>query len=228
MSDQTSNRRQFLLASSAAVAGAVLLGSDFNSAPGGLATLAAAKGPRVPVAYIEGSEGAGSVADVLAARPRAVPAASLRGKATLSGKRAILAVHGFASPVHAANSPFASVFVDALIQSPAHRADTLPFYAFTFRAGGSINSSTTRLRLASGRGERVGVRVTTTGASTRTAHAVFGSARAGHVATVRPGIYLLGLQDGMFTRPVTLPAAGDAAWSELPSVVVVVEAEAAS
>jgi len=234
LNDSASSRRQFLLGGSALLAGAVLLGSDLVAAPGGLAALAAAPGPRVPVAYIEGSQGR-SVADVLVAGARALPVASVRGPGSIGGNAAVLTVHGFASPGHATNSAFAGVLVDALIQSPAHRSETIPYFAFTSRNGaGAMPSSPTRLRMAAVRGERVGLRVTTldagaVGSSTsRTSHVVFGSNRSGHVATVRPGVYLLGLQDGLWTRPVSLPAAGDAAWAGMPSVVVVVEAEAAS
>ena len=222
------SRRQFLLAASGTAAGALLLGGDLFSAPSGLQLLADSTGLRVPVAYVEGSSGATSLAAALSgASRRALPAAGLRAAESLVGRPARLTVQGFASGRHGQRDfGQATVLLDAHVPSPANHGQTIPFYAFTFRRDPVVSQSTpSRLHLVRGLALRVGFRlVATQGASATT---VFTSRPQRALPTLQPGVYLLGLQQGMWAGATKLPAVDDAAWAALPSLVVVVEAEVA-
>jgi len=222
----TPSRRQFLLAGSA-VAAAVMLAGDLVTEPTGLQLLADSAGSRIPVAYVEGSSGATSLQAALSAGARrAVPAADLRGGGVLSGAPARLSLSGFTAPGVAAAS-FRHVLVDTIVPSPAHRAETIPFYSFTFRGQGISQSAPTRLRIGAGSGLRAGFRLETAGqkAAPSVATAVFTSRAGRGLPTLLPGVYLLGLQPDMWSAPVDLPAEGSARWAALQSVVLLVEAE---
>ncbi|MDO8361257.1 MAG: hypothetical protein Q7V88_00025 [Actinomycetota bacterium] len=220
------SRRQFLLAGSAAVAGALLLRGDLLGSPSGLELLAADAGPRIPVSFVEGSGGARSLAEALAGTRRAVPAAGMQAGASLAGRSARVAVQGFASAHHTASSAGqADVLLDAHVPSPAHHDQTIPFYAFTYRSGPATSqSSPSKLRVRRGDGLRVGFQLGGAGGGSST---VFTSRPQRGLPTLQPGVYLFGLEQGMWASASTLPAADDAAWATLPSLVVVVEAEAA-
>ncbi|MDO8389320.1 MAG: hypothetical protein Q7V57_02445 [Actinomycetota bacterium] len=228
----SSSRRQFLLAGSAALTGALLLGSDLVAAPSGLQRLADSPGARVPIAYVESSAGSSSLAQALAGGGgRAVPAAGLRGSSSLAGSGFRASVHGFAAAAHGERaSAFRSVLVDALVPLSARQADPIPYYAFTFRRDPAVSvSGTTRVRVAAADGLRMGLLVNALadGVAAAPAAAVFTSGRERHLPTLCPGVYLLGLQQGMFARATELPALDEAAWATLPSVVLVVEADLA-
>ena len=221
------NRRQFLLASSAAAAGALLFRGDLVTSPTGLQLLAASLGPRIPVAYIEGSAGSSSLAAALGGPRRVVPAAGVRAADSLAGRAGRVSVRGFASSTYAQQSPaFSKVLLDAHVPSPTHLDQTIPFYAFTFRRDPAVSlSSASRLRITKGRGLRVGFRLEAPdSASTQAATTVFTSRPQRELPTLQPGVYLLGLQQGMFDSASTLPAIDDSAWATLPSLVLVVEA----
>lgn len=228
----SSSRRQFLFTGTAAVAGALLLGGDLMGSPAGLQLLADGAGPRIPVAYLAGSAGSASLAAALAAGAnRAVPAAGLRGDG-LAGRAGRLSVRGFSSAqVASAQSAYGKVLLDALVPSPTHRDQVIPFYALTFRRDPAVaHSSATRLRIASAKGLRVGFRVEATSGSAvaQPATTVFTSRPQRGLPTLLPGVYLLGLHAGMWSQAATVPAADDSAWARLPSIVLVVEAELAS
>jgi len=226
----TGTRRQFLLAGSAAAAGAFLVGGDLFSAPSGLQLLADSATPRIAVAYVAGSGGATSLAAALAGTSRrALPAAGLRPAQSLAGRPARLTVQGFASGRHGQrDSRQATVLLDAHVPSPTKPDETIPFYAFTFRRDPSVSQSTaSRLHLVPGRALRVGFRLMTTEGAVTTATTVFTSRSHRALPTLQPGVYLLGLQQGMWAGVTSLPAGDDAAWAGLPSLVVVVEAGAA-
>jgi hypothetical protein len=226
----TASRRQFLLAGSAAVAGAFLLGGDVLSAPSGLQLMADGAGPRIPVAYIDGSAGATSLSAALVGPRRAVPAAGLRTEHSLAGRPARVSVRGFASALHGQrDSGYAKVLLDAHVASPARRDETLPVYAFTFRRDPVVSlTSPSQLRIASSGSLRVGFRLdAAAGSSTSAATTVFTSRAQRGLPTLQPGVYLLGLQQGMWGGATTLPAADDSAWAGLPALVLVVEEAAA-
>lgn len=227
-----SSRRQFLLAGSAALTGAFLLGSDLVAAPSGLQRLADSPGARVPIAYVEGSASSSSLAQALSSgNARAVPAAGLRSSGSLLGSGFRATVHGFAAAAHSQRAAaFSSVLVDALVPLPAPQADPIPFYAFTFRRDPVVSvSGPAALRVAAADGLRMGVRVNALDDSgtDAPATAVFTSGRERHLPTLCPGVYLLGLQQGMFAQATALPALDDAGWASLPAVVLVVEADPA-
>lgn len=225
----TSSRRQFLLAGSA-VAAAVMLAGDLVAEPTGLQLLADSPGLRIPVAYVQGSSGATSLQMALSAgATRAVPAVDLGGGGALAGAPARLSLSGFAAPVGDATASYRHVLLDTVVPSPARRGDTIAFYSFTFRGKGASQSAPTRLRIGSGDGLRAGFRLETAGesAGSSVATAVFSSRTGRGLPTLQAGVYLLGLQPGMWSAPVALPAAGSSEWSALQSVVLVVEAEAA-
>jgi hypothetical protein len=83
------------------------------------------------------------------------------------------------------------------------------------------------MRLAASTGPRVGVKLTaqTAGAASTavTSTAVLGTGRG--LSTFQPGVYLLGLEQGMWAGATSLPAIDDHAWFSLPSVVMVIEDE---
>lgn len=222
-------RRQFLLAGSAAAAGALLLGGDVFDAPSGLELLAESTGPRIPVAFIEGSGGATSLAAALTGTSRrALPAKGLRAVESLVGRPARVIVRGFASSRHELRDfGHSTVLLDAHVPSPVNHRQTIPFYAFTFRRDPSVSQSTvSRLHLESGRALRVGFQLVTTGGGSASAATVFTSRPQHALPTLQPGVYLLGLEQGMWSGVASLPAVGDPAWADLPSLVVVVEAKA--
>lgn len=241
MSDRTpppaaavSSRRQFLLGGSALVAGAVLLGGDLlSSSPSGLQLMADGGGPRIPVAYLDGSAGAGSLAAALSGSRRAVPAAGMRTTRPLAAAASRVAVLGFAAASHAQrDSGFAKVLLDAHVPSPAQRDQTLPFYAFTFRRDPAASVSVpARMQVPAGRLLRMGFRMEAAegaaGAAATAATTVFTSTPQRGLPTLQAGVYLLGLRQGMWSSATTLPAAGDRAWAELPSLVLLVEEAAA-
>lgn len=240
MSDRTppptgpmSSRRQFLLAGSAAMAGAVLLRGDLLSAPSGLQLMADGTGPRVPVAYVEGSAGAASLAAALSGSRRAVPAAGMRATRPLATGDSRVTVLGFADAAHGQReSSLARVLLDAHVPSPARHDETLPIYAFTFRRDPAVSVSVpTRLHVPAGRSLRMGFRVEAAqgaaDAASSAATTVFTSSARRGLPTLQAGVYLLGLQQGMWSSATTLPAAGDRAWAELPSLVLLVEEAAA-
>lgn len=240
MSDRTarstgpvSSRRQFLLAGSAAVAGAVLLGGDLLSAPSGLELMADGKGPRIPVAYVDASAGAGSLSAALSGSRRALPAAGMRTTRPLATADSRVSVLGFAVAAHAQReSGFAKVLLDAHVPSPARRDETLPIYAFTFRRDPAVSVSVpARMQVPAGRSLRMGFRMEAAqgaaDAESSAATTVFTSHPRRGLPTLQAGVYLLGLQPGMWSSATTLPAAGDTAWEQLPSLVLLVE-EAAS
>lgn len=223
MAESTSNpsasRRQFLLAGSAAVAGAVLLRGDLVSSPTGLELLAGTDGPRISVGFIEGSAGAGSLVTALNGPRRIVPAAGMRDSKTLAGKSGRVWIRGFASAAHA--DAASAVTLDAHIPSPSQRDQTIPFYAFTHRRSPQVStSSASRLHIASGRGLRIGFRLES---GSQAATTVFTSRPQRALPTLQPGVYLLGLQQGQWGSASTLPAIDDAAWAGLQSLVLVVE-----
>lgn len=220
----TPSRRQFLLAGSAVTA-AVMLAGDMVAAPTGLQLLADSSGPRIPVAYVEGSAGAPSLEAALqGGASLAVPASELRGGGELAGADALLSVRGFAGPVDA--SMYRHVLVDTIVASPARRNETIPFYAFTFRGQGNSRSAPTSLRVAAGSGLRAGVRLEAAAASggSSSATAVFSSRAGRGLPVLLPGVYLLGLRPGQWSSATRLPAAGSNEWTALQSVVLVVEA----
>jgi hypothetical protein len=231
-SSNTSSRRTFILAASAVVAGATLLRRDLPASNGGLASLAASKGPRIGVAYIEDSAGATSLSSMLAAgRVRAVPASTL-GSGDLSNQIAAMTVHGFSPGIGCDGTcPYTNVFVDAHIPSPdpLSKQATIPFYAWTFRRSPAMASGRSRFVVGAGRGHRVGFSIeTTSSASTpgaSTATTVFTSGRVNITGQpqLRRGIYLLGLNDGAWSDSVSLPAIDDPKWAELASIVVSVD-----
>lgn len=239
MSDPTtqapagSSRRQFLLAGSAAVAGAMLLGGDLLSTPSGLELMAGDTGPRIPVAYVEGSAGAGSLPVALAGSRRALPAAGMRPAQANATAASRVSVLGFAAAAHAQReSGFAKVLLDAHVPSPARRDETLPVYAFTYRRDPAVSvSMPAKMLVASGRSLRIGFRMEAAqgvaGAESSAATTVFTSSARRGLPTLQAGVYLLGLRAGMWSSATTLPAADDPAWAELPSLVLLVE-EAAS
>ena len=245
------NRRQFLIASGgAALAAAVALRGEF-SAPSSLERLAELPGPRIPVAFVAGSAGAVSLAAALATRDaRALPAVGLRPSA-VSTRDASVAFHGFAGGSQAgAGQGYARVLVDALVPSPAVAGETIPFYAWTFRNGPSPSHSlVSAVRVGGSSGLRVGVSIDAaaitapTGAAAAASPAgpsaavasvasgadavpstvVFSSRVDRRLPTFQPGVYLLGLEQGMWSTPTALPAIDDPAWSSLPSMVLLVE-----
>ena len=224
------NRRQFLLAGSAAVAGALLLRGDLIGSPSGLQLLADSDGPRIPVAYVEGSAGATSLVAALAGPSRAVPAAGMRATGSSAGGPARVSVKGFASARHAQrDASYSKVLLDAHLPSPADHAQTIPFFAFTFRRDPAVSqSAASNLHVASGRALRVGFRLDApAGAAEAAATTVFTSRPQRGLPTLQPGVYLLGLQQGMWAGATSLPAADDPAWASLPSLVLVVEDSAA-
>ena len=226
----TIGRRQLLLAGSAAAVGALMLGGDVFTGPSGLERLANDAGPRIPVAFVEGSAGVASLAEALGgAVRRALPAAGMRAGEALAGRAAQLSVLGFASGRHGrADFGHATVLLDALVPSPSDHSRTIPFYSFTFRRDPAISQSTpSRTYVVPGDALRVGLRLLTTPATGGSASAVFTSRPQRSMPTFRPGIYLLGLEPGMWADATDLPALDDPAWARLPSLVVAVEAEAA-
>lgn len=225
----TGSRRQFLVGGSAAALGALLLGGDMFSGPSGLERLADSSGPRIPVAFIEGSGGVTSLAAALdGTSRRALPAAGMRASDLLAGRPARLSVLGFASVRHGQRDfGHATVLLDALVPSPSNRGQTIPFYAFTFRRDPSVNQSApSRVHVASGGPLRVGLQLETTHATGGPASTVFTSRPQRYLPTLQPGIFLLGLEQGMWAGATHLPAVDDPGWTGLPSLVVKVEAEA--
>lgn len=217
------NRRQFLLGGSAAVAAALLLSREVAPDPSGLQLLADSEGPRIPIAYLEGSDGAASLAAALSlGAMTAVPAIGLAGSDLPAGHAT---VRGFADPSHAALG-FDAVLLDGLVPSPGQRRETLPFYAFTHRSGvASHSAGTGRLHLRRDERLPVGFRMATTSAGVAVAAThVFTRRPSRQLPTLRPGVYLLGLEPAMFASPLTVPPAGAAAWAALPSVVLAVGA----
>jgi hypothetical protein len=228
-SSSTSSRRSFILAASAVVSGATLLRKDLPANNGGLASLAASKGPRIGVAYIEDSAGVTSLSSILAAGGvRAVPASTL-GSGDLSNEIAAMMVQGFSPGIACDGTcPYTNVFVDAHIPSPdpLSKQATIPFYAWTFRRSPAMATGRSRFVVGASRGLRVGFSIdTTSGASTSTATTVFTSGRlnVNGLPQLRRGIYLLGLTDGAWSEPVTLPAIDDPKWGDLTSIVVSVD-----
>lgn len=222
-----STRRQFLVAGSTAIAAAALLGGDVMPFPSGLELLADAPGARVPIAYLPGSAGVGSLAAALAAQAtRAVPALGLRAD-DATDRDATLSIAGFAGePIdgHSLAARYGSVYLDALIPSPVAHGETIPYYAWTHSATGS-SSASTRLRLAGAPGARVGIGLTTkaaAGAAPATATAVLGT-HGRRWSTFQPGVYLLGLEPDLWASPADLPSIDDPTWFDLPSIVMVIE-----
>ena len=223
-----SNRRQFLVASSAVAAGALLMSGDFTTRSG-LELLRSLEGPRIPVAYVSGSAGAPSLAAALAAGlARAVPAVGLRPSAD-AGSEALVTFQGFSGGADVDSggaTGFGRVLVDALVPSPVADGQTIPFYAWTYRRQPTPSASVaSTLRVPAGRDLRFGVSVAADdgmipGEASTT---VFSSRRSNDVPTLRSGVYLLGLDEAAWSAPVSLPAVGDPAWRTLPSTVMVVE-----
>ena len=221
----TASRRQFLLAGSAAVAGALLLGGDLVGSPSGLQLLAASDGPRIPVAYLEGSAGALSLAAALAGSRWAIPAAGMRAAESLASHAARVSVMGFASDAFARhNASYTKVLLDAHLPSSAQLDQTIPFYAFTYRRDPAVSqSATSHLHVASGRALRFGFRLDAPVGAEAAATTVFTSRPQRGLPTLQPGVYLLGLLQGMWSGATSVPALGDPAWASLPSLVIVVE-----
>jgi len=222
------SRRQFLLAGSAVTA-AVMLAGDMVGEPTGLQLLADSPGPRIPVAYVEGSAGASSLEAALqGGAARAVPASELRGGGELAGAGVLFTMGGFAGPTAAAAASYRHVLVDTIVASPARRSETIPFYAFTFRGLGNSQSAPNALRVAAGSGLRAGIRLESAGSGggSSSATTVFSSRAGRGLPVLLPGVYLLGLQPGMWSTATQLPAAGASEWAALQSVVLVVEAAA--
>lgn len=218
-----SSRRQFLLGGAAVVAGAVLLSREVAPDASGLELLADSEGPRIPIAYLEGSDGASSLADAFAlGATSAVPAIGLAGSDVPA---AHATVRGFADPSHTALG-LDAVLLDGLVPSPAQRRETLPFFAFTHRSGAASQATGTgRLHLRRDERLPLGFRMATTSLGVAaTATHVFTRRTSRQLPTLRPGVYLLGLEPGMFASPFTVPPVGAAAWSALPSVVLAVGA----
>ncbi len=220
----TTSRRQFLIAGGAAVAAAVLLGGDVMPFPSGLELLADAPGPRIPVAYLPGSAGATSLAGALAAGATTAVSALGTGRDAASTDRATMSVDGFAGTT---SSAYSRVFADALIPSPATHDETIPYYAWTYRAAPAASQSArTRMLLTEADGPRVGLSIatapTTAGTALTAATTVFTTRPRRDLPTFQPGVYLLGLTPGLWGGRTTLPAIDDPAWAQLPSLVMVV------
>lgn len=217
------SRRQVLLGGSSLLVGALLLKGESASVVTGLDLLAAQAGPKVPVAYLEGSNGAKSLADALASgATTAVPALGLSADA--SSRAGHLTVRGLADTSHA-HAGFGTLLLDALVPSPVRRSELLPFAALTFREGSSVQGAGTgRLAVSAAARLPVGFRMQASSPSVHAATVVFSHRPSRHVPTLRPGIYLLGLRPGQFTAAQTLPPLGDRRWAALPSVVVAVGA----
>ncbi len=222
----TTSRRQFLVASGAAVAAAALLGSDVMPFPSGLDLLADASGPRIPVGFIPGSAGATSLAAAMAAGGvRAVSALGARVEVDAAGPTT-MSVHGFAGDPPAVRDRYSQVLADALIPSPAVRDQTIPYYAWTYRGGPAASQSArTRMVVTGADGPRLGLSIATASelSQAQAATAVFGTRRRGDLATFQPGVYLLGLVEGMWSGATSLPSLDDPAWADLPSLVMVLE-----
>lgn len=218
------SRRSVILAGTALVAGAALFRGDLGAGNGGLAALASSSGPRVGVGYVEGSAGVTSLSALIGrGGARVLPAHTLQ-PGGLSNTAATVLVHGF-SPGTAADAgcSYERVLVDAHIASPdRHSPDaTIPFYAWTFRRSPVVSASgRSRFVISASRGLRVGFSVD----SGRTATTVFTSGSERNLPKLQTGIYLLGLDEGAWSTPRSLPALADPAWTELASMVVSVDA----
>ena len=219
------NRRTFLMAGGAVLAGAVLLRRDLGPTNGGLSALVAAAGPRIGVGFVEGSAGARSLADALATGSRRAVAASTLRSGGLSNQAAALSVHGFTPGISAdACCTYDTVLVDAHIPSPDPYAKdaTIPFYAWTFRRTPlAMASGRSRFVIAKSRGLRVGFSVDS---GNGPASVVFTSGSERQLPKLQRGVYLLGLEAGAWQQPHALPKIDDPAWSGLASMVVVVDA----
>jgi hypothetical protein len=227
----TSNRRTFLLAGSALVAGATLLRREAPVINGGLSALVSSHGPRIGVGYVEGSAEAVSLEAVLASgHPRVVPAATLTS-GDLNNRAAALLVHGFSPGISCDGScKYNNVFVDAHLPSPdvSDAQPTLPFYAWTFRRSPAMASGRSRFVVGASRGLRVGFSIATSSSPTSkptTATTVFTTGRLNlnGLPQLQRGIYLLGMNEGAWSTSASLPDIDDPKWSELASIVVSVE-----
>jgi hypothetical protein len=220
------NRRTFLAAGGAVVAGSLLLRGELGTTNGGLATLAGAAGPRIGVGYVEGSQGATTLAGALmAGSKRIVPAASL-APGGLSNQAVSMVAHGF-TPGTTPDSTctYSNVFLDAHIASPDRQgADaTIPFYAWTFRRSPApMASGQSRFVIGSSRGLRIGFSLVASDATPSTAVFTSGSERA--LPKLQEGVYLLGLAPGAWQSACAAPNVDDPAWGDLASMIVTVHA----
>jgi hypothetical protein len=225
--------RRGLLVGGSALIGALVLGSDLTPAPDGLQKLLSSGAPRIPIAFLEGSEAMTSLAAALSAGAvRAVPASAIAPASALAGEAVRMTVHGFTPGLGGQDTPFDSVYLDSLIPAPdaAHAGTTIPFYAWTYRRTPASSTGRSRFVIGSERGLRVGLSLSTLPAAAaandarREAISVFTSGRDRDLPKLRPGVYLLGLDDGLWHDRRTVPAIDDPAWSGLGSMVLTVEA----
>ena len=165
--------RRAFLAGAAGLAGAALLSGDLGIGPSGLELLAGGA-PAAPVGYVQPGG-------------RVVPASSLRA-GPLDGRGVVVRLAGLRGDV----AGDASVLADLHLPSATRHGSTVPFYAYTRRAGGS--STPARLGVAAARGARFGVyHQVTTAAGRQDRVAVFASGRRSGMVPLVPGTYLVGL-----------------------------------
>lgn len=218
------NRRTFI-AGGAVVAGSLLLRGELGATNGGLATLAAAAGPRIGVGYVEGSDTATTLAEALTSGPRRIVPASSLTPSGLSNQPVSMMVQGL-TPGTTPDSTcsYSNVYLDAHIAAPDRRSQdaTIPFYAWTFRRSPSpMASGRIRFVIGSSRGLRVGFSLVASSAEPSTTVFTSGSERA--LPKLQAGIYLLGLDAGAWQDASMSPSLDDTAWRDLASMVVAVQ-----
>ncbi|HEV7886299.1 MAG TPA: twin-arginine translocation signal domain-containing protein [Acidimicrobiales bacterium] len=225
------SRRQFIGAAGAVGASYVLIGPNGmveEREQGPLAALARTTARALSVGYVTGSQAAGSV---LKAGARVVPARRMRsGDSSLHGPARIAVLGTTAGLAAAVAGGVQSVYLDALIPAPRplDRDTLLPFYAWTMTAAPDVRTSPAATFGAEfDRRPRLGFSLDVRGAAGGAAAAAgvasvsFTTGSQAGLAKLKPGLYLLGIEDGVWEHERVLPdPADEAGWQGLVSLLV--------
>jgi hypothetical protein len=210
------------------LAGAALLAGDLPVGRSGLGALLDSSAPRLPVGYLDGSAGARTLAQALSAgAARVVPASSLSPLTGPASDGLSMVVRSLTPSARLVEGVLDRVYLDAHFAVPG--GATLPFYAWTHRAGS--HSSGARFAVPDGDGLRLGlvldaaVRATSADVASAAVPAltVFTTGTESGLPRLQPGIYLLGLRPDLWQSTTALPLLDDPAWTGLSSVVVAVQ-----
>jgi hypothetical protein len=188
------------------------------------------------IGYVEGSaqwprlDGLPWADDGVLALGRVVPANSLRvGDPALTGRSAIITVHGLVPDLdRLEGSPLRFIALDADLHADVP-ASALRFFAWTLRTGAAMSASGRSIfRMQVTQGTRLGFDLAVGSVDSNSlSSGHLGVASRDNVTALRRGAYLLALGPQTWDRARTLPARGDPAWSNLPSIVVTVDQPAA-
>lgn len=225
------SRRAFLAGGAAVVAATWLLGPGaWRARPNPLLQLLADGARTASVGF---ADAASELADAVGAR--IVPAGRLTvGDTSLVGEAVHVRVPGLTP---ATGGGVRRLSLDVLVPSPDRRAtEPLPFHAWSTDGDPAHRmSSPVGFTAAVGDQPSLGFAVDLAAASSAQAHerqverslAIFTSGREPGLPKLREGLYLIGVDAGVWDEPRRLPAADDPAWADLRSLIVSVRRAAA-